>query len=57
MVIHLDQYCWKNMLFVRQFDEDHLIIMGLGESVPVGVDMACEANPCMEGSGAVCRGW
>ena len=27
--------------------------MGLGESVSVGVEMACEANPCSEGSGAV----
>ena len=30
-------------MFVRQFDEDHLIILGLGESVPVGAEMACEA--------------
>ena len=33
-----------SLMFVHQFDEDHLIILGLGESVPVGAEMACEAN-------------
>ena len=31
-------------MFVREFDEDHLIILGLEESNPVGAEMACEAN-------------
>ena len=44
------------LLFVRQFDEDHLIVLGLGESVPVGAEMACEANLGSEGSGAVWTG-
>ena len=30
------------MSFFRQFDEDHLIILGLGEFVPVGTEMACQ---------------
>ena len=41
------------LLFVRQFDEDHLIVLGLGESVPVGVEMAFEANLRSKGSCAV----
>ena len=43
-------------VFVCQFNEDHLIILGLGEFVPVGVEMACEANPHFEGSSAVWTG-
>lgn len=32
-------------MFVRQFDEDDLIILGLREYVPVSAEMACEAIP------------
>ena len=47
----------QKLLFVRQFDEDHLIVLGLGaESVPVGAEMACKANLSSEGSGAVWTG-
>ena len=43
-------------MFIRQFDEDYLIILGLGKSVPVGAQMACEANSRSGGSGAVWTG-
>ena len=35
-------------VFVSQFDKDHLIILGLGESVPVDAEMACEAISVLE---------
>ena len=44
---------FASLVFVHQFYEDHLIIMGLEESVPVGAEMACEANPRSKGSGTV----
>ena len=43
-------------MLVRQYDEDHLVILGLGESVPVGAEMTDQANPRSEGSGAVWTG-
>ena len=47
----------KLLVFVRQFDEDNLIILGLvGESVPLGAEMACEANLRSEGSDAMWTG-
>ena len=41
------------LLFVRRFDEDHLVILGSGL---VGTQMTCQANPRSERSLAVWAG-
>ena len=58
VLLRVVQYT-RIVVFVRQFNEDHLITLGLKDSVPVGAEMACEANPRSEAlvqcGGGCCR--